>query len=1754
LTKPQPAVSTYSTGGGGVSFERRVAALNLARLLRGDGPQAGSLGLRLVRVEFQQTQHIVDDLALRSESEDDDGEKELLLLTVRARPKLIKSDQKSAELLAQVLAATQVAAEAGTRNSVALVVAGTQSAASQLGGLAALAASHPSVELVTQAVNKLGRRDKLRTRLDHLSALIKLALEAAGTEAKFDEKVATATFGMLSRLRVLQPRLEDPDVTDWDNVIPLLRPLVKDQQSAAALALRDRLEVISGEYAVSGAIVTRSKLIRDVHDLIAPVTRAEQPGALLGDSPSWQRLRQLQTDWEREVRSVIGPLGVQGTHLGRDSLHSELIAAFSDTSTSGAVLVHGASGSGKSAAVLAAASALEGDSAQWVGLSLRHLPGAALKLTEALGMPLVKVLSELSAPLRLLIIDGADAASEGMDAVLSHVVQAARLSDVLPVVAVASENLDAVRALVSVAAAPPSEVHILYLSEGELAMVGTAYPSLEPLLRSPLARELLGRPAILDMLLRANTTELPLTDSAAMLAIWTGLVRGGPGGGTPEAREATMRLLSRQCLDDLSFEDVVDSLDGVAVAGLQADGVLARGSWIPWRPLPRFTHDLLRHYALAQLMLLDGRPGTRLSGSAVPRWSLPAARLACEAVLAAQPEDVAAFTSLQEQFLTVVERSGVQRWADVPTEALLTAGWTPQQMASAWPGLTSAHPEHVERCLRTLEFRHTPGYVLDARVSEPVVFSLLTNRAPKGQSQDVTKELKKLRVEFLRSLVFGGAPAGQPTRLLARIQLVARLDAALAAKAADDAARIAAMTPQEKAATAEFEGLSPMTFPNSLPKLLGMRRSSPSRRGTGRRSLPRELYDKTNIEELALLAADIGEAGERLLRLVLELSPGDLAPAVEAMMAPYGLGAWSPGLLRDLTEGYYIEEEEDEPLGFYGGSLHRDGIRRHQSGGDLQLRHYTKGSFLALLRYDFIAGVATINKVLSAATRWRTPKLSGEPDLTGYAEVLSVTGESRTYLGDANIWNWYRGTGNGPYPSTSALQALEHQADVHLAAGVPISWMVELLLSGADSLSMVALVVGMLVRHLDEAGEVLDAFRLEPQLWLFEQGRVGSETSGLAVPVDGVAHPDRRRMELADVAFWLTLGSAAPRRAALRAVGEQLLTTAKAQVEAFRPKTPSPGQLDAFEQDAAEYLAKVAGWAATLDFERFTFEQDDDGQLVASVSPPKEPAAALVSKREEQARVLRVHTLYFRYGAHRLGQPAPDVEDDEFISDLALARELHDEQQAAATESIDVADEAQESGTVQSDLPGMRAGDVVAAVAATALERALLQGQQLPKAELTWAAGVLADSANHLCGERSTSLLGWADASSTARGLPLLLMPGSEALLLSAWPGGDGADWALACIAHLSVVGSQEAKLTLARSLDPVWNCVREGDGCTRTGDASSNDSGVGYPNPCIHQRALSAMGDSARHSVLGPWDQERQEHSRPTLTGDLALALASAEPTSINASELSPALRAAGSAAVSSCPLVAADATRLLDALLAAHQLAMTEHEERYDHYGDDALAAARAVLTSSRQDPERLGRHLSAYADDAQSLSSALRALPAAGEENEQLASAAAELWPSVMGVVLDLLDAGHEPHHRDDYGADVLAALIPRSAPEVGYLTREQAREPHRGAALSTWQPQVSRWAAYARGRPTCVDSLIAALRQLPEAEQVAVGMKLVDKVASADFAAMSSSSYFLPSWLGEVKAAASEQGETSRMWQSLVDGLAVAGSRRIAYLTD
>jgi Virulence factor BrkB len=84
-----------------------------------------------------------------------------------------------------------------------------------------------------------------------------------------------------------------------------------------------------------------------------------------------------------------------------------------------------------------------------------------------------------------------------------------------------------------------------------------------------------------------------------------------------------------------------------------------------------------------------------------------------------------------------------------------------------------------------------------------------------------------------------------------------------------------------------------------------------------------------------------------------------------------------------------------------------------------------------LFRADYRGGVALLNRMLDHAARCRVRILSSlrdgappEEDLSGMKSVLSVAGEPREYVGDGHVWLWYRGTGVGPYPCMSALQAL----------------------------------------------------------------------------------------------------------------------------------------------------------------------------------------------------------------------------------------------------------------------------------------------------------------------------------------------------------------------------------------------------------------------------------------------------------------------------------------------------------------------------------------------------------------------------------------------------------------------------------------------------------------------------------------------------------------------------------------------------------
>src|SRR5439155_21506286 len=96
----------------------------------------------------------------------------------------------------------------------------------------------------------------------------------------------------------------------------------------------------------------------------------------------------------------------------------------------GAVLVRGESGVGKSALALSAADRARsagraGEPAEATCINLRDLPATWLELEQILGAPLADLLEQMSAPHRYLVIDAADAAAESGGEMLMYIMDAA---------------------------------------------------------------------------------------------------------------------------------------------------------------------------------------------------------------------------------------------------------------------------------------------------------------------------------------------------------------------------------------------------------------------------------------------------------------------------------------------------------------------------------------------------------------------------------------------------------------------------------------------------------------------------------------------------------------------------------------------------------------------------------------------------------------------------------------------------------------------------------------------------------------------------------------------------------------------------------------------------------------------------------------------------------------------------------------------------------------------------------------------------------------------------------------------------------------------------------------------------------------------------------------------------------------------------------------------------------------------------------
>jgi hypothetical protein len=321
----------------------------------------------------------------------------------------------------------------------------------------------------------------------------------------------------------------------------------------------------------------------------------------------------------------------------------------------------------------------------------------------------------------------------------------------------------------------------------------------------------------------------------------------------------------------------------------------------------------------------------------------------------------------------------------------------------------------------------------------------------------------------------------------------------------------------------------------------------------------------------------------------------------------------------------------------------------------------------------------------------------------------------------------------------------------------------------------------------------------------------------------------------------------------------------------------------------------------------------------------------------------------------------------------------------------------------------------------------------------------------------------------------------------------------------------------------------------------------------CQHLAALAVIEDTARDSLIGPWDAAQQCNSRLHIDGPVVPQLENAEHDHVYVPQLSATIRGAATATVSrTC--CSERATRLLVAALAAHRRGMRGAEHGYMHDDDDHAVAARAVLDiAAIGDTSLLFAHLNGYADNTRLLSEFLRALAAAGEETHTRAAAARAVWPAVLDHVVELVASGACPPGDGHYGEAPLAAAIPAPSFEEGYLHREYEGEPIIWADPVALTPEIERWLPLAAGHREALDTLAHLLSRLSPEQQAEVGLPWLDDLVMADPGKIANRSLLLPEWLERVRPHAAS-GPLERSWHRIVDALTVAGDDRAARLAD
>lgn len=1649
----------YATGGGGTVLEHRYGALLLAHLLTGDPIPGLGDGVVPRSVRFQATSvSPVDDLLVVGDTPD--GGRRRLSIGVRRDPDLVRSDESSASLLAQYVQVVDGSWEdvRQGRWRLALAVASPNTAVQQLGELAEIARSVTSADEFRSAVDRPGRtNDGVRRRLGHLDDLVEAAAKKADSGSEVDPE--ELLWGLLTALRVIELRLEGADESDRTHAVGRLQEVTREDTAQAADHLFTRLAELGGRYAPAGVKVTETELRRDLS------------GFPLARSPShpeaWEILDRLEEALRDRIRFRLSdPDDGESLQLDRTEEREELADALNAAASGpGALVVEGEPDVGKSALTLRATDELERAGGAVTSVSLRDLPPTTLEFEGRLGGELEEILA--GAPTgtpRLLVVDGAEAVLEGRDRLLTEVATEALRAGLTVVAVSRTDAVDAVADAVSDASyaagegAAPLRHAISPLGEDEIKRVSRSFPALARLTAQPGGGWLLRRLGLVDLLLRSGSAEElsadgPLSEADVFAAVWNNLIRNGekrtPDGIAPDAREQALIALARQLL----LGDRTDARpDADALPSLRSDGLLLpSGETFAWNPGDQFASDLVRDFSVARLLITEGVEVLNEAGA--PRWALRASRLACQARLARAEDTETARAELQTDFQELASGHGA-RWEEVPLEALLTLGSAEEALAQAWPALLEDDGAKVSTLLRLARQRYSKFGVGDIQVLAPLV--KLTFCSDEGFGQDrrythrgIGEQVRELVLAWLKGMAMAGAG---PSTLRQEVR----------------------------------------------DRILGYRP---------------EPWDEFAVEALAMLGPDLDDSAEDFLRDLAENEQSRLHPAVESAGAVIAMAAHQPELLLTLTEAYYIEDLS-ERRHFSPASLLDDGIRKHRGTGPVGVPFAASyfGPFLQLLKVRPRKALALINRMLDHAATNRVRKLSGSEPIvessdsqpTGLDLDLPGIG-SRRCAGDPHVWRWYRGSGVGPYPCMSALLAVERFADQLVDdLGVPFHRIAQMLLSECHNLAMPALVVGLLVRHADDAEELLDRWLVRPEVWELEVQRVVSEGQ---LHAQGAAEPDltgeeRRRYRFQDVAAEMTLHALLAgdeeRLEELALIGDELLRRARHQVDAGHR--------------AEESLATVEGWVSLFDADNYRARESDDGGVLISYEPPEEITSSLEPTLETVSRSNEVLRLLAAYVDNE-GRVAPV---DSLEEDLTLARDLAEDPPDRGREFLK---------------------DAVAAVAAAAVVAHAEGRISLATDDQQWCATVLVEASEHPEGPRrgyEGTIHPMGADRSAAVALPTLLLPSFAELQIDLPDIRDALQRS---------AGSpfDEVRMAFARGTVPVWGAPCDGG---EEGDL------------CRHEIVWAAVKHGVEDCRLGDWDPAEQRRTPEALSAPLAETLPSVETKNLLEPRLRPPLVAAAHAARSdSC--IADPAGKLVSVLLKTHCRA-------WDHWAEEGYGGAHErrrpevarVLVEMAVDgnPGPLTGYVRAFTSNPQALDELLRDLAILFTYDERLRGELLAVWREVMSAALDAIDDGADIMSDHHWSGNAIGRLLPTPQTRTGDTDRGSTLEHVREDWIDPDQfaDLVARWIPIAHGAPEAVDAVAQLAQCAQPSWQAATGLFWIEELIDEDYGAVAGRCWFLVDWLESVRASGELDEDGTARWRRIVDELAAEGDSRAVRL--